>query len=122
MVEKVKALETFSFHDKKIRKISNSNWKEQCLVLNSAIKAGYEPAQQVYSYILDRKKYAVELADCFYSSANDEKIKKIRAFWWEQLAEELEDERIALADAYRKGKLVEKLKNRAKYWEEFKKI
>lgn len=115
-------LDTFSFQDRKTRQISNDNWKKQCQVLKSAIWTGYEPANEIYSKTINRKKLDLDLVDSFYIDADVNRRKMIRAFWWEQLAEEREMERDALAKAYHEGKVVEKNRKRSRYWEELQKI
>ena len=82
------------------------------------MKAGYRKASQIYDKALKSKKYGRDFVDCFFQG-HPKEIKKIRAFWWEHLALQDENERFNLIQAYKKGDLVDKDINRARFWEEY---
>lgn len=99
---------------------SNKNWLDNCRILKLAIALGNKDAQLILQENLESKKYSRDTVDCIltgYEEDFDE--KKVRAFFWEHLACEDENEKRSLVEAYLEGNLVPLDHIRSKYWESY---
>jgi hypothetical protein len=108
------------FGDEETKTVSTKYWLEKCKILKISALLGNQEAKGIYEKAIESKKYSRDCADCLIAGYEDKyDIKEIRAFFWEHLAYEDEEEKSNLIKAYSEGKIVPFNKKRAEFWKNY---